>query len=444
MRICYLCSDLGIPVGGRKGAAAHVRGLVGALGALGHQCEILTPRPDGAQAPPAPVSPVLTSALAEELGEGVPKTLGRALGHLWNNVAVEAALDRRLREWRPDLVYERYSPFSVAGGLVARRLAVPHVLEVNAPLAWEGTRYRSQALAEASASLERAAFANAGLIVAVSRELADTLEADGVARGKILVVPNGVDTERFHPEGPAAPVAGEFVIGFVGSLKPWHGIDVLTEAFGRLSADPRVHLLVVGQGPEARRIDALAQAMPGRVTRVSVDHERVPDYLRAMDVAVAPYPELESFYYSPLKVLEYMATGRAIVASAVGQVAELIDDGHTGLLVPPGDAPALTAALARVLEDSVLSERLAGNARLAARRAHTWTQRAEAILTAAAPLLARAGAGRWVGAGIAAARTPSRKTTRPAVRTAAPQDAAAGDGSPSDAPRRPTLVADSR
>ena len=381
MKICYVCSDLGIPVRGRKGAAAHVRGLVHAFTNLGHDVEILTPRPEGEQPISGWVVPIRRSSLAGELGSEVAKPLGRALGHLWNNMAVEAELESYVRESRPDLIYERYSPFSVAGGLVAKRHGVPHVLEVNAPLAWEGKKYRRQALAEACEGLEAQAFASADRIVAVSRVLADTLVESGVDPEKISVVPNGVDTSRFTPDGPSAlGFRDRFVIGFVGSLKPWHGIDVLLEAFRDLANDPRAHLLVVGEGPEARAIDALATEMPDRVTRVAVDHDEVPAYLRAMDVTVAPYPPGENFYFSPLKVLEYLAAGRPVVASDIGQVSELIDHGLTGLLVPPGDARALTLALQTVAADPDLARRLSGNAHRVATREHTWTQRAETIL----------------------------------------------------------------
>jgi glycosyltransferase involved in cell wall biosynthesis len=244
-------------------------------------------------------------------------------------------------------------------------------------------RHRGQALPEAALLLERAAFAATSRIVAVSEELRDHLIADGADPRKITVVPNGVDVDTFAPEGEALPRALDagFVVGFVGSLKAWHGIDVLASAFSMLAVDPELHLLVVGDGPMAGELERLDSALPGRVTRVGLAPPGdVPAYLRRMHVAVAPYPQLDCFYFSPLKVLEYMASGRAIVASRIGQLQQLIRDGQTGLLVEPGSAWELAASVRRLRDDAELRTRLARSARLEAERHHTWRMRVAAIL----------------------------------------------------------------
>jgi glycosyltransferase involved in cell wall biosynthesis len=308
----------------------------------------------------------------------------RALGHLWTNVAVSESVTEAMDRFRPQLVYERYSPFGVATGVTAAARGLRHLLEVNAPLAWEGARFRRQAFGEVAAVLERAAFGAAGGIIAVSRELKDTLVAAGVVAAKIAVVPNGVDPDMFAPVGPAAdvgPGAGAVTVGFVGSLKPWHGLAILVEAFRRLAPDTRYHLLIVGDGPEAATIRALAAELPGRVTHIrAVRHEDVPRFLRAMDIAVAPYPRLERFYYSPLKVLEYMATGRAIVASAIGQPRELLRTDETGVLVPPGDVAALAGAIRCLAHDRERRRALGLAAAREAASRHRWIDRAAQIV----------------------------------------------------------------
>ena len=128
-------------------------------------------------------------------------------------------------------------------------------------------------------------------------------------------------------------------------------------------------------------LERLRGEFPGRVTVTGgLPHEQIPDVLRGIDVAVAPYPASEEFYFSPLKVLEYMAGGRAIVASRIGQLRQLIRDGETGLLVEPGSAPALAAAVRRLRADAGLRDRLARGARQEVERHHTWRARAAAIL----------------------------------------------------------------
>jgi glycosyltransferase involved in cell wall biosynthesis len=382
MRIAYLCGDLGVPLDGHKGAAAHVRGLVRAFAALGHEVSVLASEPGVADLG-VPVLPIEKPALLGAILPGDRPRVVSALRHVWNNVAVEYALNEALARYHADLLYERYSPFGVAGGLVARRRGIPHILEVNASLAWEGGRYRRQALQEAAEVLEAAAFGTASMIVAVSRELRGYLLSAAVPAEKVVVVPNGVDPDLFAPEGPAhrAGLEGRFVVGFVGSLKAWHGVDVLAEAFRALAIDPRFHLLVVGDGPMARVLRSLAEELPGQVSLVgAVPQAAIPAYLRAMDVAVAPYPILDRFYYSPLKVLEYMAAGRVAGASRCGPLVELIRDGETGLLVPPGEAAALAGLVRELAEDEDRRRAIGARAAAEVRRAHTWAHRAGQIL----------------------------------------------------------------
>lgn len=383
MRIAYLCADLGVPLDGHKGASAHVRGLVRAWVGLGHDVVVLSPCPGSHSGLGARIVPIPVPEVADALAETAPPRIARAFRHVWNNAGVENALRAVLPSFAPGLVYERYSPFGVAGALLAKRMGLLHVLEVNAPLAWEGARYRKQALPEAAQELERAAFQASSLLIAVSGELKAALVAGGVPEPKVAVVPNGVDAELFTPEGDAYRngLDGRLVIGFVGSLKPWHGVEVLAEAFRRLATDPRYHLLVVGDGPLAAEIDALAREWPGRVTRTgAVPHADVPRYLRAVDVAVAPAPALDGYYYSPLKVLEYLAAGRAVVAAAIGQILELVRDGVTGVVVPPGEPVALADAIRSLAADGPRRRALGAAAAAEVRRRHLWTQRAEEIL----------------------------------------------------------------
>jgi glycosyltransferase involved in cell wall biosynthesis len=304
--------------------------------------------------------------------------VGRALTHVLTNVATYDCLAEQLADWPADVIYERYSPFGIAGGAVAADLGIAHVLEVNASLAEEGARYRGQALQDAAEALEDVAFRNASLVLAVSHELGQQIVDRGADPRRVAVIPNGVDDDLFTPVGikATADLEAPTVVGFVGSLKPWHGIEVLVDAFRQVASGGRFHLLVVGDGPRATMIKTLASDLPGRVTWLpSVPHERVPEYLRVIDVAVAPYPVLDRFYFSPLKILEYMATGRAIVASRIGQIPDLLDDGEAGMLVPPGDASALAHALERLAEDEHLRRSLGRRAAESAHAKHLWTHR---------------------------------------------------------------------
>jgi glycosyltransferase involved in cell wall biosynthesis len=169
---------------------------------------------------------------------------------------------------------------------------------------------------------------------------------------------------------------------------------VLTAAFRKAAAaDARLRLLVVGDGPLRTEVSRLAADLPGRVIQTgAIPLEEVPQLISGMDVAVAPYPRLEPFYFSPLKILDAMACGVCNVASDIGQIPELLRDGETGVLVPPGDPDLLAAALLRLAADPSARERI-GKAGLAeARRKHSWKSRAADIVAIAMKDVSVAGA----------------------------------------------------
>jgi glycosyltransferase involved in cell wall biosynthesis len=233
------------------------------------------------------------------------------------------------------------------------------------------------------------------LLVAVSQALSSHFEDAGVRVGKVQILSNAVDTQLFNPEAnddslrSRLKLDGRFVVGFVGSFKAWHGVGFLLEAFRELREDTSYHLLLVGDGPMRPALEQEAGRLGLReaVTFVgNVPHEEVPRYLALMDLAVAPYPALEDFYFSPLKLFEYMAGSRAIVASRVGQVAEVIADGRTGLLYEPGNQEALIACIRRLRGDETLRKELGQNARMACSMS-TWRRNAERVVHWVEPLL---------------------------------------------------------
>jgi glycosyltransferase involved in cell wall biosynthesis len=410
MRILYLSADRGISLEKHNGATAHFRSLVRAFQSLGHELLVLTPCGAGEKALGAPIIRIPASAMLDDLMKEAdaptPQTerqarrhrerVAHALGHVWNNVLVEQELERQNDRFAPDFVFELYAPFGVAGVLTCNRLDVPHVLNVHAPLAWEGATYRSQALQDAAVALEDVAFRRAQRIVANSRQMRDELVDAGVDGSKIEVVINGVDLDLFRPDAGArdVPPEGAVVVGFSGSLKAWHGVDVLAAAFRRAAAaDERLHLLVVGDGPLRKDLRRLAAEIPGRVTLTgAVPLEQVPALVCAMDMSVAPYPPLDPFYFSPLKILDAMACGVCNVASEIGQVSELLRDGETGVLVRPGDVDHLASAILRLAGDAPARERMGRAALIEARRNHSWKSRAADIVSIAMRDVSVAGA----------------------------------------------------
>jgi glycosyltransferase involved in cell wall biosynthesis len=281
-------------------------------------------------------------------------------------------------------IYERFSLFSAAGVRVAREFGLAHALEVNAPLREEAASYRTLPHPELALALEEEVMGGTDRVLAVSRALAATLIDQGLAASKVEVVPNGVAAHRF-PEPRRDP--HRFVVGFAGSLKPWHGVETLADA---VSEVPGVHLEVFGAGPLE---EALGCVPSDRITRLGVcPHEEVLERMAGWDAGLAPYAPVQRFWFSPLKVLEYMAAGTCPVVSDVGDARQTLGGGQRGVLVPPADAGALAYAIRGLASDRENARRLGRCARDWVRRHRSWTLNAARALAALrAPILADAG-----------------------------------------------------
>jgi glycosyltransferase involved in cell wall biosynthesis len=284
-----------------------------------------------------------------------------------------------LIRWRAEAVLERYSLASGPARNAAASLSLPFVLEVNAPLVLEAARYRGLTDLERWLAHERQAFSSADAIGVVSRSLVDYVGC--AAPGSDAVwIPNGVDTSTFAEATPAELdlPADAVAVGFVGSMKGWHGTSALVDAVAELGDASRVYLVLAGDGPEAALVERrITERRLGNRTRWlgHIPHHCVPSLLRALDIGVAPYVATRDFYFSPLKVLEYMAAGLPVVCPALGDLPALVGD--AGCLYSPADADGLAAALRSLVEDPE-RRRLAAVAARA--RAATWDWDANAAM----------------------------------------------------------------
>jgi glycosyltransferase involved in cell wall biosynthesis len=399
MRIAYLLADYGVPVFGRKGASVHTRELINALAGLGHEVTVLAARRADSD-----------GSLKAEVIE-----VRRLIHYLWAIIAIlkmerlsalaveqlsiRTSADilerlRRLHARKPfDCIYERYSLWSTAGVEAAEALHIPCLVELNSPLLFEEQRYRRLMLVSQAKVVETEVIQKANAIVSVSEEVKRYVLARGADPGRTFVIPNGVDSTRFHaavePESLDG-ADGKFVIGFVGSFEAWHGIEVLLQAFRRLAIGSGIyHLLLVGDGPLRRWVKEYIQrlGLGDRATLTGwVPHDQLPRLIKRMDVAVAPYPPLKYFYFSPLKLYEYLAVGRPVVASRLGQIQQVIKDQETGLLVRPGDPDELAENIERLRHDPQLRKSL-GLAAAEQARHWTWEANARRVIALAEQLI---------------------------------------------------------
>ena len=382
MRIAYICCDPGIPVFGTKGASVHIQEVVRELRSIGHEVALYAVR-SGRHVPDDLTDLELH---LEAVADVEPAAREQAQAH-----AAERIVSRVIADGA-DLVYERYSLFSTALADITAATGVPGILEVNAPLIDEQRRHRSLVDASGAAQVLRRQVAAARATVCVSDPVADWVrrrtadlsdtgtDADDVAN-RIHTVPNGVSVRRIQPQ-PEDP--SRVVVTFVGTLKPWHGVaDLITSA---ALARESWSLRIIGDGPEMDSLRAQAERLGVEVDfRGAVAPQDIPAHLAGSAIGVAPYPDLgrgEQQYFSPMKVLEYLAAGLAVVASDVGQVPQLLEDGsgRHGVLVAPSDPTALAAALDDLAACPDRRARMGRGGRLLAEERHSWRRTVDRIL----------------------------------------------------------------
>jgi glycosyltransferase involved in cell wall biosynthesis len=408
MRIAYICTDVDIPVFGHEGCSIHIREVTNAFVELGHDVSLYASwlggaKPPDMRAPVVPIEPSGPDAAAWTAIEQEPivanNYLDRDLKSVLANEWLQKLAGPLFERERPDFIYERYSLFGWGGLVLSRRYGVPLIIEVNTPLRQEQDGYERFTLVRTAERMDREILQGADACIVVSSVVGDWVQSCGVPAERVLVIPNGVSAARFERPTDGAGMRARFgvtggrVIGFVGSFQPWHDVGGLIRAFARVRGrNPDARLLLVGYGPQRDDLVALAGrlGLSGVVAFAgSLPHDDIPACLAAMDVVVAPYARWnEPFYGSPMKVFEYMAAGRPIVAAGLGQITGIIEHRRTGWLYAAGDEDALVAGLEAMLADSAAAAAMGAAAREKALREHTWKAVAVRVVSRAAELIA--------------------------------------------------------
>lgn len=318
------------------------------------------------------------------------------MGH---NIRFARQVRTLLKSTRPRVLYQRHGRFLYAGALLSQWLSLPLVLEYNGSEAWVAQHWDPSRFGWWLRLCEQVSLSQASLIVTVSQALRDELLESGVSAERILVNPNAVDPEFFHPDCGRTEIRkqinigdDEVVVGLLSTFSYFHGPLVFSQAVQRLLTDfpkdIRLRFLLIGDGlllPEVKK------ALEGYVSTGQViflglvGQQQVRSYLDACDILVSPHvpmPDGRPFIGSPTKLFEYMAMGKAIVASNLDQLSEVLEHGRTACLVEPGNTQELAAAIHRVASDPVLRQRLGQQARKVVVERHTWKQNGARILEA--------------------------------------------------------------
>lgn len=379
---------------GTGAEGVHIAGIAEAWERQGHSVRFISPgNVDPRQSRGSNPFGQRRTSWAHRLAAACPGFLFEFLELTYNAVAAVRLL-RGLRREPADLLYERHAFFLVAGAWVARRVGIPFVVEVNELVGDE--RVRSQPwLSGVARACDRYVFRRAHRIVVVSPHLARRVTALGIPVERVLVLPNAVDPDLYPDRSPAEALRSRahlrsawgvpesaFLVGFAGWFVPWHRLEGLVSAFALLHPSiPHARLILFGDGPGRNALEQQAAAAGIRDAIVwpgAIAHPELPACLSACDALVVPH---SNAFRSPIKLFEYLAVGRPVVAPATEPIRSVVSDGAEALLFPPEDWNALANRLLQVANDGERAGRFAAAGRKLALTRHTWDANARRIIS---------------------------------------------------------------
>lgn len=392
MKILYYSPHPQLPLDIPSGPGVHMREMIKGFEALGHEVQPLIlgglKSPDASAA--ATASPAAPS-LKQRLKPFIPKLFWQTLKDFnlqrFDRYAAEE-LEQAVQRFSPDLIYERGFYLMKSGVEVARKLGIRHFLELNAPYPEERADMEGKSwLHSRAVKAERAQLELTDRLIVVSTALRDYAERQlqGTA-AKTIVTPNAIDPDRFRISTEQRfemrrnlSIENHTVIGFVGSIFPYHGVDMLIESAAEVLRDYPVKVLIVGDGyllntykQRTRELGIEEHVIfTGRVAS-----DRIAQYIAAMDITVMAR---SNWYGSPVKIFEYGALGKAVIAPDVVPVHDVMTHGIDGLLIGP-KTDELTEQLKCLLSDQQLRTRLGTTWSQKVQQQHTWLQMAENVL----------------------------------------------------------------
>lgn len=364
----------------------HIAYSTEAIRSLGHEIEVLPMWAEPGRAGAGQSAPRQRSALRKQIARFVyePRCFYRYPRHI-------RKLQQAIRSFQPDVILARYMALEFSEFLLAKSWRLPIIYEVNATSFQIEQWYSSDIyLYPFTRQLEHAVLRASNGILVITESLKVMLREFGLPDTLMTVNPNGADPDRFYPNLPSDDVrrrlglGDAFVVGFMGSFHKWHDVATIFRIMpDLLRANPQVRFFFAGGDEQDLEADLRAQLAEFEDRVIFTGPfalEQAPEYLAAMDIALSLVPDIRPFNNSLVKLFEYMAAGKAIICTAIGQQAELIEDGVSGLLVAPGDAEGLQVKVQTLIDQPALRQQLGNQARAALLANYTWKHNAERIL----------------------------------------------------------------
>ena len=383
-RVAYIRSDFWLKENSPNGAVAHTEGVINSLVKQGYDVDVIS------------TYPMSFIKQCHSFQTCTPDGWTTGISELEEMEYNRQLFDflKRVDE-KPDIVYQRYGRNNYAGLMYARYLGIPFVLEYNGSEIWMSKNWmlplRFESMTE---EIESCVLAHADLVVGNAEAFRKELLSRGVERNRLLIIPNGVDPDRFTPSILGTELRKklgiqnqEIVVSFVGSFGPWHGAEILAKTIPVVtSQNPNVKYLFVGDGGRRDAVKEIVSecGVSDKVLFVGyVDRNSVSEYLGASDILVSPQvpnPDGTPFFGSPTKLFEYMSMGKAIIASDLDQIGSILTSQENAILIKPGSVSKLADAILALADDPVLRARLGSSAREVVVGNYSWDRHVQCVL----------------------------------------------------------------
>ncbi|MBI3787140.1 MAG: glycosyltransferase [Ignavibacteriales bacterium] len=381
--VLFLRTDLGGAVQA-GGSVSHVKGMIQAFMHAGFNIIYISDSP--LQNLPSSVKQIQIKSLPllDFLDE---------FQFIHYNLRVIGELGKITRKFQPALFYQRHSVLNFAGGVVARRFKIPLVLEANDSEVWIKKHWSRLTFEKLAIRCETTALQLADRIAVISEGVREQLSPYNIDEKRYIHNPNGVDPEEFHPDIDGSEVrkqygfGSEIVVGFIGTFTRWHGVETLFDAAEIVAKKNfNIRFLFIGEGDLRTKLQQRAEEADLNTACTFtglIPHHQAAAHLAACDILVSPHLGFEDgtkFFGSPTKLFEYMAMGKAIIASKLEQIGKVITDGANGLHMTPGNAQQLAELILLLARDGTLRKRLGAQARRDVINKFTWDKNVQRIL----------------------------------------------------------------
>ncbi len=388
MKILYYSPHPNLSLNSQSGYGTHFREMIKAFRALGHEVSVLIM---GGEEEESPRQKDVKPSIKQKIKPFIPVKIWTSMKDFnlirFDGYAKEA-LEERVKDFNPDLIYERSAYLQTSGVEIAKKYTIPHFMEINSPHIEEIKFFQGDSWYEKKAIEAESKQVNlSDRLLPVSSALRDYLaKSYGVSANKFTVVPNAIDPKKLeYSKSNASAISskyglkGKVVIGFVGSIFPWHGIDKMIKAISQLQSVENVKVLIVGDGETLPNLQKKAKDL-GLSDIISfvgkVPHKDVFSYIECMDIAIMAD---SNWYGSPVKIFEYGGMGKAIIAPDNIPVRDVMEDRKDGILVQP-NVDSISKAIESLIENSDLRTSMAQSFHQKVLASHKWIDNAKRVI----------------------------------------------------------------